>query len=421
MRIVILSSSHEGGAGICALIVHEELIRKGYSSYFLSLRKSIHPIPSHFYYDKSNVWDWVYRFKDSFLHKLGLNKDYRVYYLENRPKGFEYFSFPFSDFRVDRNDLLREADIINLHWVSSFVDLNTFWKFVVKSNKKVVWTLHDMNPFTGGCHHADDCTGYKSSCHQCPQMTGTVDEDIAEKMLARKNKWLSDLKSDQLVIITPSQWLYNLSKNSVLFNRFDHHVITNGMETSIYKRLNKSELRKKWNLNNNEKIILFVAQDVANPRKGALLLQKALENPILQNQDPLILTIGKTDSFIAGKHRTINLGYISERNKIADLYNSADVFVLPSIAENFPNTICESLLCGTPVVAFAVGGIPEQLNDENGYLVKPFDVNDLAIGIDYVLMNRHKFDSNNIAENAAAKYSSQIAAEAYLDVYRQIS
>jgi len=196
--------SDSGGAGIAAVRLHEALLGIGVESKLLTLQKNSEGIPEHYLFRKVDAARFrsvsiVMSYVDRILKRFKLKSDYyRKYWsnsMDSRPKGHRLFNFTISEYRLERHPLVREADIIHLHWVSGgFLD---FERFFTKVSKKVVCTLHDMNPFTGGCHYANDCIGYLTDCDACPQLEGTADRSIAKKMLSVKH--MIRLTADRII------------------------------------------------------------------------------------------------------------------------------------------------------------------------------------------------------------------------------
>lgn len=280
-------------------------------------------------------------------------------------------------------------DIINLHWVSGgFVNIET----IAKLNKPIVWTLHDMWAFTGGCHYSQECDRYKEICGNCPQMPAKYNMDLANWVWQRKSKAWPSLNG---TIVALSNWLAKCAASSSLLKNWRIEVIPNGLDTEIYKPFEQSLVRKKLKLSQDKHLILFGAENATTtPRKGFHFLKAALENlskTDWSNQCELVVFGAEksNDSSDLG-FKTHYLGRLNDEITIAQVYAAADVFVAPSIQDNLPNTVMESLACGTPCVGFSIGGMPDMIEHQrNGYLAKPFDVEDLAKGIAWVLENRN--------------------------------
>jgi glycosyltransferase involved in cell wall biosynthesis len=288
----------------------------------------------------------------------------------------------FSQERVDGDEnffiQMPRADVINLHWVAGFVDYHTF--FTPRVTKPVVWTLHDMNPFTGGCHYDQGCGKYKSQCAACP-LLGTDDpHDLSSKVFAGKKAMLDAWPAARLKIVTPSRWLAEEARASALFQRFEATVIPNGLETDVFKPMNKAEARAKLNLPPDARIVLFVSNHIRLARKGFRELVHALS--LVPDAHNLLL-VGVGDSHILSVEAPFKVQQIEHVNDDATtamIYAAADVMAIPSRQDNLPNTILESMSCGTPVVGFAAGGIPDLVReDETGFLAPPGNVAALSL------------------------------------------
>lgn len=426
MNIIHITTSNRGGAGLAALRLHVSLLEHGVNSKLLSMYQFPSSVKEQYLFREQDCsrFPLLVTIKELILKvfkRFGLYRPlslrYAEKYLKGQPLGFEHFSFPFSSLDISKHPLVKKSDIIHLHWVSDgFMDYSTFFE---NCNKKIVWTMHDMNPFTGGCHHSDGCIKFEMSCAICPQLKNTVDENYSETILKIKQSALSGINNSQIQIVAPSKWLTDLSAKSTLFKRFRHQTIHNIINKGAFKMQDKTEARKKLKLPLDKQIVLFVSHDVSNARKGIDLLLKALS--IFENNDAvLICSVGSSSGKFDFTVSHIKMEYVNDEQTMAQLYSAANVFVLPSVAENFPNTICESLLCGTPVVAFNVGGIPELINDQNGKLVEPFDVNKLHQAIKEVLQNQAKFDFEQIGRNAAELLNEQKVTEQYIGLYSKL-
>jgi glycosyltransferase involved in cell wall biosynthesis len=422
MKVVHVSTSDRGGAGIAASRLHLALLDQGVDSWFLTLHKFTHHLPKHVKFERGAGQFYGPLLKGVEKIKRGL-KHYHVLtpvldrmrhrQLSGRGAGFEHFSFPFAPIDLSEHPLIKSADIVNLHWVSDgFLD---YKKYFTHSDKKIVWTLHDMNPFTGGCHHSDGCELFENSCKPCFQLQGTIDADFAGELLEVKLKALEGVNPGQLSIVTPSKWLGNLSSRSKLFKRFNHSVIRNGFNVENFVQLDQSTAREQLGITGTKKVIFINAHHIDNTRKGLNYLIKALSQ--LDKEKYLLMVAGhtmRTELF----PNLFHLGYLNSEKDLSVAYSAADVFVLPSIAENLPNTICESLLCGTPVIAFDVGGIPELIDNENGKLVPLKDANALTLAIDEV--SAQSWNHHAIREKAMKNSALPIIAKEYQQLYAKI-
>ncbi len=419
MKVVHLCTHDFGGAAMAAIQLHEEMLRENVDSVFLTLVKSRNDIPKHIVTNGFDTLEFpllgrlIYKL-NSILIKIGIKDDKRNIpannHLKERPKGSEIFSLPYSYFNILDHPEIKSADVIHLHWVSySMID---YVKFFHGCKKNVVWTLHDMYPFTGGCHHADNCLGYLNDCSFCPQLKT---DQVAKKWHSYKRNAVGGFNLKKFKLISPSIWMANQVKQSSLFSSVLNTIIPNGFNISFFHEKDRYEMRRKLNLPKDKILFLFNAYDINNQRKGILELVSAFSK--LDRNEVALVCIGNKFDFSSNEIDMIYSGYIEDRNILAEYYNAADFFILPSKAENLPNTIIESLLCGTPVVAFNTGGIPELLNDENGILVDHFNVDSLQNAIESAIKKKSNFKKEVISSSAKAKYSIKIVFSRHMELY----
>ena len=417
MKVVHLNTSDFGGAAMAAIQVHSALLEMGLDSDLLTLNKTRNDIPHHTQVKPfelgGSLIGTTLRYKTRrLLERVGAvddrspgpdNRD-----LRDRPSGFEIFSVPYSWFSILDHPLVQQADVIHLHWVSfGMIDYRDFFG---KSTKKVIWTMHDMNPFTGGCHHADDSTGYLRSCEVCPQLR---DERKAHDYWDYKRNALAHFAADRLQLVAPSRWLADRAEASSIMHGRTCAVVPNGFDTTHFRAMDRAQARKQLDIPDGVKVVLFNAMDVTNPRKGMQLLEPALSG--MERKDVLLIGVGGGSGTVKEGPLFRRTGYLTSAEDIARYYAAADVFVLPSLAENLPNTISESLLCGTPVVAFNTGGIPEQVDGTNGILVQRKEIPALRSAIEQALSTN--WDHASIASKAAQRFDRRLTAAAYEKLY----
>jgi glycosyltransferase involved in cell wall biosynthesis len=419
MKIVHLSTSDMGGAGIAAKRLHLGLLEMGVSSSLLTLYKHGDNISGHYQFSETIRRGFLKkvfgRVQASLRYRLPfLFKDYDLL-LRNKPAGYDHFSFPFANVDLHESYIVKEADIIHLHWVADgMLDYKSFFN---KLKKPLVWTLHDMNPFTGGCHHADSSNEFMRNCFPCVQVKNTIDESIARKNLSVKLNSMKNVNATQVQIITPSKWLGRLSKQSILFKKFEHVVIPNVVDKSVFKPGDAGSLRKELKIPKNAKVVLFVANDVTNPRKGISTLVRAFNN--LQIPDLMVCTVGRALPENQLNKTMIQFGFVNSEVTMSKIYAISDVYVLPSIAENFPNSIVESFFCGVPVVSTRVGGVPEQINESNGIMYNVNRPEELEAALQNILTNTVCFDRDEIRKDAVQRFGKEELLKKHLDLYEQ--
>lgn len=278
---------------------------------------------------------------------------------------------------------LASVDLLHLHWVAGMLDYPHLAELV--GDKPVVWTLHDMNPFTGGCHYSEGCTRFEQGCRDCPLLSPGA--TAAHDYLMRKSAALS--KINTLHIICPSQWLADCARASWLFRDRPVHVIPNVMPVHRFAPTEKTVARLKLGLPLDRGYIAFGADSLANTRKGGHILAESLRqmHSHLREQKIEALFFGAADLPVSIPAR--NLGFISDPERLALVYAAADVFAFPSLEDNAPQTVVESLLAGTPVVSFPVGNVPDLIrHQESGYLARYGDGDDFAKGLVWALAGK---------------------------------
>lgn len=281
---------------------------------------------------------------------------------------------------------VQEADIIMLHWVNSFIS-NRSVRLLAKLNKPILWVMHDMWIFTGGCHCDAYCGRYREGCGCCPYLGGRWKRDISYWNLKRKSRLFEHVK---ITFVAISRWQKESALNSVPLRGKSVSWIPDPLNFDIFQPLDREKIRREHNIG-NKKVILFGADKaLENPMKGFRYLMDALKQ--LDVEEYFVICFGGAPQKKRIMPEYINikyLGTIQDEKELVMWYNIADVFVSPSIQEGFGYTVCEALACGTPVTAFASSGILDQIaHKENGYLAKLYDVTDLAEGIRFCVDNR---------------------------------
>ena len=306
-----------------------------------------------------------------------------------------------------------------MHWINQGMLSIDEIERILATGKKIVWTMHDMWPFTGICHHAGQCDNFEKGCGLCPYLNIPSKKDLSFSTFQSKQ---SAYSKGEINFIACSEWLKNLALKSELTAHHKVNAIPNPLDTLLYKPKDKTELRKAMNLPLDKKIILFAAAKVSDKRKGIDYLIAASKLMANKVKNYIFLIAGSNSEEIVAQLAipAHNAMYVSSE-QMPDMYNVSDVFVTPSLQENLPNTIMESMACGTPCVGFNVGGIPEMIDHkQNGYIAKYKDAEDLANGLIWVL---ELADSNNLSANARKKaednYSETIVANQYIEIYNK--
>lgn len=300
----------------------------------------------------------------------------------------------------------QEADVVHLHWVNQgFLSLGTIEK-IAKSGKRVVWTMHDAWNSTGCCHLTLGCREFQNDCKHCKYY------DCGKYWKIKRNIYAGS----NIRFVACSEWLKEEVLSSSLMRDQSVVNIPNPIDAKTFSPQEQQEARRALNLSANKKLILFAALNVNDPFKGMTYLIDAINT--LEGVG--VVTLGNNGEVVSkmlGKTEVFNLGYIDNVDKLRAAYSAADVFVLPSLSENLPNTIMEAMACGTPCVGFNVGGIPEMIDHkENGYVARYKDAGDLAAGIRYVL-DSHDQMGKAAREKVLREYSEKAVADRYIELY----
>lgn len=313
-------------------------------------------------------------------------------------------------------------DIINLHWVcNGYLQIETIAKF----NRPLVWTLHDLWPFTGGCDYNQNCDRYKESCGACPQLQSRHAWDLSRWVWQRK---VQSWEKANLTLVATSTWMADCARSSSLFRNRRIELIPLGLDTGKYKPIHQKVARELLNLPQDKQLILFGAiSATSNQRKGFHLLVPALK--ILKQagwQEQIELVVfgsSKPEQPADLGFSSHYLGHVHDDISLALIYSAADVMIVPSIQEAFGQTASEALSCGTPVVAFNATGLKDIVDhQQNGYLANPFEIEDLAKGIVWVLEDQERYQKLRFhaREKSLREFSLQVQADRYLSLYKEI-
>lgn len=345
----------DGGAAIAAVRHCEAMKHAGYESEMLVLLK---------HSGNLSVFEAI-------SNKIELRVK-RSYYGRRNSRQFEHenpyadWSYSVYGFDISKHPKVKNADVVVLHWINSnFLSIKGIGN-LMKSHPNLVWYLHDMWPMTGGCHYALGCEKFKFGCKKCPmfnQRSGSnKDKDASYLQFREKiNNWSCN---GNIRILAPSQWLCDLAKKSLLFKNRECSVLRNPVPTRIFKPLDKTFARHALNLPLNQNLILFGAASATNAYKGWPYLADALK--MLRSDATGCIVFGNNSNVTSSYDTTLSVypvGRYQDPLSLALLYNAADAFVTPSVADNYPNVLIEAMACGTPSIGFKIGGIPEIIND----------------------------------------------------------
>lgn len=423
MKVLIVNTYDKGGAANSCKRLHYGLFFEGVASKLLLKHKQNNWLQSFCFVKPQKALSLIEKVENKvkrILKELNLfnnqneSKNIEQFFINQRSKGLEMFSFPNSDFDIMQSDFYSEADIINLHWVTDFLDYTSFFE---KNKKPVVWTLHDMNPFSGGEHYEEKYLGIDTFGFPIRRVVTDEEKRIFKKNIKIKKQAVA--KTDNLTIVVPSEWLAAQARASEVFKNKPVFCIPYGLDSETYAPRDKNYSREILNISKDKKVILFVADSMDNKRKGFIFLKKAFEQ--LENSNLVLCSVGNKNSNFDSIDGIFELGTIYDERLMSIAYSAADVFVIPSLMDNLPNTVLESLMCGTPVIGFPVGGITDMIqNGVNGFITEEISVDSLVETINKFLNNTTCFDNTEIRENALKKYDQTIQAKKYIELFDSI-
>ncbi len=323
--------------------------------------------------------------------------------------------------------VFKQADVIHLEWINQGTLSLKNIQQIIDSGKPIVWTMHDIWPATAICHLSLTCQRFKQQCGCCYYLpNGGYEHDLSYKVWLRKYKVYG---GGNIAFVACSHWLGNQAKQSGLLKNSFVTTIPNPIDTHVFAPKSREGAAHRLGLPTDKKLILFASQRITNVNKGISYLIEAcrlLVEAHLSYKDKVALVVlgGHADEMqYAFNFPTYPLGYVNDTQKIVDVYNAVDMFVLPSLSENLPNTIMEAMSCGVPCVGFDVGGIPEMIEHKvTGFVAKYTDAQSLAEGIQWVLSEDTNYAelSRQCIEKVQREYSQQSVVQRYMEVYRRV-
>jgi glycosyltransferase involved in cell wall biosynthesis len=333
----------------------------------------------------------------------------------------QYLFYP-SSFHLLRHPWFRQADVVQLYNTHGSYFSHTALVPIAR-RKRVIWRLSDMWPVTGHCAYSFACDRWKTGCGSCPILA----DDPALRtdrtaMLWKIKKWV--YARAPMTIVAPSRWMAGVAAASPLLGRFPVRIIPNGVDVDIFQPTPSSAAREALGVPAGDPVVFFSAVELGDARKGGHLLSRALG--ILKARDIRLRVL------VAGRggdqwrshcpFPLSSLGSIADDRMMALAYSAADVFVLPTIAENLPNGILESMACGTPAVGFNVGGVPDLIrHGQTGHLVGAIDAEQLADAIGGLIADAELRErlGRLAREVAVREYSAPLEAQRFLALVQE--
>lgn len=405
MKVLHINSHDNGGAAIAAIRLHKAMLNNNIDSKILFRYKSDYTVPFSFQFTAKPK-----NILSKFIGRFILKERESRLDLKYKLKG--HFSLlNKNDCKIDHLSIYKEADIIIFHSISNFIDLESF---LTENIKPVIWTLHDMNSFTGGCHYSESCTKFTKTCNDCPILKDTDERNTAETEL---NKKINLFARQNIQIVSPSQWLKHFSEQSSCFRSFNHFLIPYSIDTTIFRYYNRICTREILNLPQDKQILLFICDNISDERKGFDLLAGALDS--VDKSRIHVCVVGNNYGSDLNLKNVTYFGRIHDEFKMALLYASSDLFILPSREDNLPNVMLESLCAGTPVMGFSIGGLKDILKTgENGVLIENISSEDLGASITDFINSKWIFDNRKISDFHRDFFSQEKQVKAYLNTIK---
>ena len=311
-------------------------------------------------------------------------------------------------------------DIIHLHNLHGYyLNVEVLFDYLKKVQKPIVWTLHDCWPMTGHCSYFDfvRCDRWKTGCYACPNLKGypvSLFLDRSKQNFEKKKKIFTEVSN--ITFVTPSHWLKSVVQES-FFENYPVKVIHNGVDLDVFKPIRSEEVRSKYDIQYDTKIVLGVAS-IWDRRKG---LNDFVQLKERMGEDVQIILVGLNEKQLSNLPKGI-LGIRRTENveELAALYAMADVFVNPTWVDNFPTTNIEALACGTPVVTYQTGGSPEAITDVTGKVVERGDVEALREAILEILVRERDVYRIECRERAEKFFNKEDRYRDYVELYKSL-
>lgn len=408
MKVVHITSCDYGGAGLAVLRIHDSLLQLGVDSRVLVAEKKT-SLNAVFQVEPSPVLNAYQRPNNKFLRKIKNFLHRRGFFLtkiEKYKKSLDslkgnkdaFFTIPISSYDLTENEMVKEADVIHLHWIAEFVDYPTFFR---KITKPIVWTFHDENIGLGGFH-------YQCTKHEYYQAYQPLEDEfcrIKREALAHfHNLYVVALSNKMKAFVDGLDFLHP-KRSFIIHNSVNHERF------HVY---DKSYSRELFHIAQENLVFSFCANEIDDERKGLSELIGALE--MMDNDHLTLLCIGSGKLPVKPSFHAICMGKIDNEDVMAELYSCSDRFVMPSFQEAFAQTPLEAMACGVPVVAFPCSGTEELINDDNGIRCEDFTVKSLLKGIKESL--KKQYNPAKIREDVMNRFAPSVIAEQYNRVYK---
>ena len=405
MKILMINAFYnQGGAGKIVAYLHEELQKRGHQSGVA--------------YGRGRVT------KDKYVYRISYKWEVYLEGLVTRILGIHGFTNVIGTLKFIKFINQYKPDIIHLHGLHGYyINLSILMNYINKRKISCVWTFHDDLAFTGNCGYFYKCNKWKTSCYECDKIQDYPKSnffDFTNFMWILKKKLFT--LTDNKIIVSPSEWMTNDARQS-FFDKYECVTINNGIDTeNVFYNRGKIKCREKHGYSITDKIVLGIAFGFSDPRKGVKhIIQMARD---LKEKNVKFILIGwsrSNNNLIADLPNVNTLPFTNDQYELAEYYSMADVFVLPSLAENYATVVLESLACGTPVVGFNVGGTSEQLADGRGIVVeKGNQIKFNEAIIDLLNGNSGVKSSDDIIRDIKHNNSIHIMTTKYEELYNKV-
>ncbi|MBQ9140650.1 MAG: glycosyltransferase [Lachnospiraceae bacterium] len=403
MKILQINSHYDqGGAARIVACIHRQLLANGREAY-VAFGRGKHS-------EEANVY--------GFGNRAGVYLSAAL----SRFTGWNgYFNYTATRRLLHLMDNI-QPDIIHIHVLHGYyLNVPMLFRYINKNKIPCVWTFHDCHAFVGNCGYFFECRKWENGCESCPHLKSyPVSQwfDHTKEMWEQKRKLFIQ---GEKIIVTPSKWLTEETKKS-FFGKYPCVTIPNGIDTGkLFYPRDREECRRRYGYSAQEKLVLGIAVGYRDERKGAgfiLQMAKALE------KEAKVILIGwnkEMDGLLQGLSNVVTIENTRDVEVLAEYYSMADVFVIPSLAENYATTTLEAMACGTPVVGFAVGGIPEQLKGDRGIVVEAGNQEAFTEAVRKVLREPDcVLRGEELAVQIRKENSTEKMTEQYLALYQEL-
>lgn len=349
-------------------------------------------------------------------HQAKIHDAVEAFYVRPRlPEGGGSFSFsPVTPSLAD-HPLVKEADIIHLHWTAQFLSPESI-RALAELGKPLFWTFHDLWAVTGGCHYSGACGNYQSICRDCP----AIAQNVSSRVQLEHQRKLEGLRALRVRLIAPSCWIRDAARRSAVAGEWEAAVVPYGIDTGIFCPQSRAEAREAFGISTDRICLLFGCHSILERRKGFAEMREALR---LSGVDAELLVFGSDAESLPEMPIPVHpLGRLTTDESVARAFAAADVYLCPTLEDNLPNTVMESLCCGVPVIGFATGGVPEMVeHGVSGLLAPSGGVPALAEMIskfagDAALRDRLR---QGASELRPERFALETQARSMLDHYRE--